>query len=190
MRPPPGKAAATWAELQRQHRGLRGGGWRKPRAAVRAFAIGGQRARPLAEPSAARAPEPRPVSSVRSCIGLPSGPGTGAAFSLCPAPPPREWLVGSQAGISPGPFTSHVNSVGGKKLGAEKGERLRASRIGRQASGRGFSKDSSPGIKPGTEIHLQMIRLERGAGSPWAALTGAPEPCGIWGDQEGETMRP
>lgn len=52
----------------------------------------------------------------------------------------------------------HVDFVGGKKPGGERGNKPESlpDLAGRLPEG-GFSKEPSPGIKPGTGIHLQMI---------------------------------
>lgn len=77
----------------------------------------------------------------------------------------------------------YVNFVGGKKPGEERGNKpLSLQKLAGRLPEWGFSKESSR-IKPGTEIHLQMIRLQSGVEFPCVMLIWAPESfefCGFF----------
>lgn len=67
--------------------------------------------------------------------------------------------------LNSGPFTMYVILCGWKETWRrERKQALKPPEIGRQTSGMRLLQGSSPQIKPGTEIHLQVIRLKSGLG--------------------------
>lgn len=108
----------------------------------------------------------------RNSVHLPTNPRQtwkgNPSFFLCL--PEGDWQCSPELAslikeLNSGPFTMYVILCGWKETWRrERKQALKPPEIGRQTSGMRLLQGSSPQIKPGTEIHLQVIRLKSGLG--------------------------